>query len=105
MDELNLTDLLDVTNMDLADLETRNKMFQDLGNSDLNLLNIGGDIGSVFSAIDTGDVLTFLSVVLIVLLFLLLMIICAWKIFEKAGKPGWEALIPHHNLVVIFELI
>ncbi len=27
-----------------------------------------------------------------------------WKSFEKAGKPGWAAIIPIYNLVVILEI-
>ncbi|HET6879278.1 MAG TPA: DUF5684 domain-containing protein [Pirellulales bacterium] len=28
-----------------------------------------------------------------------------WKIFAKAGKPGWAALIPIYNAVVMLEII
>ena len=27
-----------------------------------------------------------------------------WKAFEKAGQPGWAAIIPIYNLVVMFRL-
>ncbi len=27
-----------------------------------------------------------------------------WKTFEKAGQPGWAAIIPIYNLVVMFRL-
>ena len=27
-----------------------------------------------------------------------------WKIFEKAGKPGWAALIPIYNIIVMLEI-
>jgi len=27
-----------------------------------------------------------------------------WKIFVKAGKPGWAALIPIYNLIVMLEI-
>jgi len=29
---------------------------------------------------------------------------CWWKIFVKAGKPGWAAIIPVYNILVIFEI-
>ena len=32
-------------------------------------------------------------------------IICFWKIFTKAGKPGWASLIPIYNLVVYLEIV
>lgn len=28
-----------------------------------------------------------------------------WKIFEKAGKPGWAALIPIYNIIVMLEIV
>ena len=28
-----------------------------------------------------------------------------WKIYTKAGKPGWAALIPIYDLYVLFEII
>lgn len=28
-----------------------------------------------------------------------------WKIFEKAGKPGWAAIIPIYNVVVLLEIV
>ena len=34
-----------------------------------------------------------------------LMIVSWWKVFEKAGRPGWPAIVPIYNLVVMFELV
>jgi hypothetical protein len=28
-----------------------------------------------------------------------------WRIFEKAGKPGWAALIPIYNIIVFLDII
>ncbi len=28
-----------------------------------------------------------------------------WKIFVKAGKPGWAALIPFYNFMVLAEIV
>lgn len=28
-----------------------------------------------------------------------------WKIFEKAGKPGWAAIIPIYNMIIIAEIV
>ena len=39
---------------------------------------------------------------LVVTVFL---IVCQWKIFEKAGKPGWAAIIPIYNTYVFFDII
>lgn len=30
---------------------------------------------------------------------------CAWHIFEKAGKPGWTALIPIFNTLTQLEIV
>ena len=31
-------------------------------------------------------------------------IVCNWKVFKKAGKNGWEAIIPIYNIVVLLEI-
>ena len=36
---------------------------------------------------------------------ILLIIVPMWKLFEKAGKPGWAAIIPIYNIIVILEII
>jgi len=33
-----------------------------------------------------------------------LAIIAMWKIFVKAGEPGWAAIIPFYNLYVLFKI-
>ena len=27
-----------------------------------------------------------------------------WKVFEKAGKPGWASIIPIYNIVVLLDI-
>ncbi len=34
-----------------------------------------------------------------------LLIVGLWKTFEKAGKPGWAAIIPIYNFIVLIEII
>ena len=31
-------------------------------------------------------------------------LICLWKVFVKAGKPGWAAIIPIYNIIVLLEI-
>jgi hypothetical protein len=31
-------------------------------------------------------------------------IVSMWKIFTKAGKPGWASIIPIYNIVVLFRI-
>ncbi len=38
-------------------------------------------------------------------IYLILTLIGLWKVFEKAGRPGWEALIPFYNLYVIIKIV
>ena len=33
------------------------------------------------------------------------MIASMWKVFEKAGKPGWAAIVPIYNLIVLLEIV
>ena len=28
-----------------------------------------------------------------------------WKVYEKAGKPGWASIIPIYNVIVMLEII
>jgi hypothetical protein len=32
-------------------------------------------------------------------------VIGLWKVFEKAGKPGWAAIIPIYNIIVLLEIV
>lgn len=34
----------------------------------------------------------------------LLMIAAFWKIFTKAGEPGWAAIVPIYNVVVLLKI-
>ena len=36
---------------------------------------------------------------------MILMIAALWKVFQKAGKPGWASIIPIYNIIVIMEII
>lgn len=42
--------------------------------------------------------------IVIWLAVVLVVIIGMWKMFEKAGKPGWAAIVPIYNLIVLFEI-
>lgn len=34
----------------------------------------------------------------------ILTIVAMWKLFKKAGKPGWAAIIPIYNIIVMLEI-
>lgn len=42
---------------------------------------------------------------LVYLVFIAILIIALWKIFAKAGKPGWAAIVPIYNAVVLLEIV
>ena len=42
---------------------------------------------------------------LIYLAVIVLMIASMWKIFDKAGQPGWAALIPIYNVIVLLQIV
>ena len=49
-----------------------------------------------------GSAVLFLFVILLVVAVIL--IAAMWKTFQKAGKPGWAAIIPIYNGWVLFEI-
>lgn len=54
----------------------------------------GGAAGAVVGLIFT----------LVYLAILVLVIAGMWKVFVKAGKPGWACLIPIYNVIVLLEI-
>jgi hypothetical protein len=34
-----------------------------------------------------------------------IVIVAMWRLFTKAGKPGWAAIIPIYNMVVLLEIV
>jgi hypothetical protein len=43
--------------------------------------------------------------VLLYLVIIVLMIASGWKIYAKAGKPGWAVIIPIYNIIVFLEIV
>jgi hypothetical protein len=44
-------------------------------------------------------------VVVLVIGLLIFMIAAQWKLFEKAGQPGWAAIVPIYNLYIMCKMI
>lgn len=40
-------------------------------------------------------------VVIIYLALIILMVASIWKTFEKAGQPGWAAIVPFYNIYIL----
>lgn len=36
--------------------------------------------------------------------FAVLLIVAEWRLFEKAGEPGWAAIVPLYNLYTLFKI-
>lgn len=56
------------------------------------------------------DAASFLSGMVLIIYLIsiigsLVSLIAMWKIFTKAGKPGWAAIVPIYNVVVLFEIV
>lgn len=52
-----------------------------------------------------GAFMGILFVVLVIGLFLaLIMLVSLWKIFTKAGQPGWAAIIPFYNKYILVKV-
>ena len=41
---------------------------------------------------------------IIILAIIVFQIAAWWRVFEKAGKPGWAAIIPIYNIVVLIQI-
>ena len=46
-----------------------------------------------------------IAYLIIMLAVSVLMIVSYWKMFVKAGKPGWASIVPIYNIVVLFEIV
>jgi len=48
--------------------------------------------------------LKIMFVLIIYLAILVIVIAGIWKAFEKAGQPGWAAIVPFYNLYIILKI-
>lgn len=46
---------------------------------------------------DTIGIILYIAVVVLI-------IAGGWKMFEKAGKPGWAFIVPIYNIIVLLEI-
>jgi len=49
-----------------------------------------------------GIIMSFLWIIMVVAVFL---IVCHWKIYSKAGKPGWAAIVPIYSTLVLLDIV
>ena len=70
---------------------------------------ISGDYNTVSTPDAVGGMLAASMAVFGVIAFIglaitVFAIVCNWKIFEKAGRKGWEAIIPIYNMYVMTQI-
>lgn len=40
-----------------------------------------------------------------IIALIVLMVISTWRIFEKAGKPGWASIVPIYRTMIMIEIV
>lgn len=62
-----------------------------------------------FAPIDAGAMAAFagVGIVFFVVIFAIIALLIAswWKIFTKAGQPGWAAIIPVYNIYIMLKMV
>ncbi len=75
--------------------ELQSEITNQLNNNVNNVTTTSSDVGA-------GIGLTFLLLYLVILVFYL---ICSIKIYQKAGRKWWEAIIPIYNVIVLLKIV
>ena len=87
---------------------------QDSTGSDTTLSQLGNSLGDAWNNSPeatemANDMMGMLlgmgmGIMIFALAIVLFMIICMWKVFTKAGKPGWAILVPIYNFIVLLQI-
>lgn len=64
----------------------------------VSMLKIQGDLPSPFRMLFSGPILLFGLALIVVV------VAGVWKMFEKAGQPGWTAIIPIYNVYILMKV-
>lgn len=64
-----------------------------------------GSNTEVNGAAAAGLLAFFAAYFLFILVVAIFYVVCTWKIFTKAGKPGWASIIPIYNQIVLLEIV
>ena len=67
---------------------------EQFGVSNTQAAAAGGFLGGMFAVMG-----------IFVIIYIILVIIACWKIFEKAGEPGWKSLIPIYNQYILYKVV
>ena len=53
-----------------------------------------------------GAAMAGLAIFFIIYLAIIVVVIAGmWKVFAKAGKPGWAAIVPIYNTIILLEIV
>lgn len=63
---------------------------------------VNNSVNNVNTGLLAGIGLTMLLFWLVVVVFY---IVCMWKVFTKAKKPGWASIVPIYNIIVELQII
>lgn len=59
-----------------------------------------------YESVDNSGLMAMFGTLMVIYgVMLIIMIVSLWKIFTKAGKPGWAAIVPIYNLIVWLEIV
>lgn len=56
------------------------------------------------AAVAAGLMAFFAAFAMFFIVVALVVVVGMWKTFSKAGQPGWAAIVPFYNLVVLFRI-
>ncbi len=70
------------------------------------IINVTSTInGASGNTLVGGFLIAFVTFFIFVSIAAIISIIAMWKIFTKAGQPGWASIIPVYNMIVMLEVI
>jgi hypothetical protein len=46
-----------------------------------------------------------LAIILVYIVAIVVAIAATWKIYKKAGRPGWASIVPFYNLYVLLKIV
>lgn len=53
---------------------------------------------------ESTGIFTFLIILIVQLGLIVAIVASLWKIFTKAGQPGWAAIVPIYNIIVMIQI-
>lgn len=61
---------------------------------------------AIMTSTETNSITSIIAIfgILAIILFAFLLV-AGWKIFKKAGEPGWKILIPIYNIYVMYKIL